>query len=94
MELDPRLNALHEDVREIRSLVIGLGKETAANSVVLSKNTADVAEHIRRTNVLEEQVQKIHWAIKWSLLVAGGFAAALTAFADALGLGALLRKLF
>jgi hypothetical protein len=94
MEQDRRLDDLHTDVREIRNLVIELGKETTANSVVLSKNTEDVAEHIRRTSILEDQVQEIRWSFKVLLLVASGLSAAAAAIAGLFGFWDTLRKLF
>jgi hypothetical protein len=73
--MDTKLEQIQKDVTEIRVLL-------ERNTVTLEQNTKDVAEHIRRTNLLEEhqialarRLDMFPWKLlKW--VVGGLFTAA------------------
>lgn len=75
MPTDRRMDDLIEDVRFIREDVGELLREVTKNGVILEKNTADIALHIKRTDLLEEKVQAAllpTLLAKWAVALAAG----------------------
>jgi hypothetical protein len=62
-----QLNKIQADIEELKIIA-------AKNAVVLERNTEDIRKHIRRTDLLEDQVQIALLPIKfakWSAAVVG-----------------------
>lgn len=50
MSTDQKIDKLFDHILQIKETI-------AANTVTLDKNTQDIADHIKRTNILEQQMQ-------------------------------------
>lgn len=69
--MDKLLNKIQEDITELKVMA-------AENSVVLKANAEDIRDHIKRTNLLEQQMQTALLPIrfaKWFAALIGTLAA-------------------
>ena len=56
-QMDKRIDDLSVDVREIRSDVGSIKEVLIRNTETLRYNTDNLAEHMRRTEILEQQME-------------------------------------
>ncbi len=72
--LNRRIDDIHEEIIHVRDDISAIAEILHKNTVILDRNTEDLAYHIKRTDILEEKVNAIELPIrvvKWSFLVAG-----------------------
>lgn len=77
-----RMLELVTDVKRIADDLNEIKVHIAANTVTLNQNTADVAHHIRRTDILEHRVAKVELpfkSAKWVAAFIVGFASVVAA---------------
>tara|TARA_R110000868_G_scaffold59698_1_gene183284 strand:- start:125 stop:376 length:252 start_codon:yes stop_codon:yes gene_type:complete len=55
---------MSEEIKYIRERVDGIAETLARNTVVLEKNTESLKEHMRRTDLLETQMETALWPIR------------------------------
>lgn len=75
--METRINELVADVKQIAADISTIKTSIAANSIMLDRNTQDVAHHIKRTDLLEKRVSAAELpfkAAKLTVAFVGGLA--------------------
>lgn len=69
-----RIDDVHGTVLLIQETLMDLSKTLASNTAILQRNTEDLSEHMRRTEILELRIEKTEQPIKFikSMLVLVG----------------------
>lgn len=84
------LDYIANDIRYIRSRLDTVAETQAEHSIILEENADDLAEHIRRTEMLEEQMETALLPIKimkWAGAVIG-------VLGTAVGIAVTIKQLF
>lgn len=54
-----------EEIREIREHILEIYRTLERNTVILEKNTESLVDHIRRTEILEQQMETALIPVRW-----------------------------
>ena len=60
-----RIDDVHETVLQIQETLLDMNKNLASNTAILQRNTEDLSEHMRRTDLLETRVEHTEQPIKF-----------------------------
>lgn len=64
--INKRIDDINDMCAEIRYELTEINKILSKNVAILERNTIDMAEHIKRTNLLEKQVEETAYRMKFA----------------------------
>ena len=63
--LNKRIDDVHDTVLLVQETLMDLNRTLASNTTILQRNTEDLSEHMRRTEILEQRVEKTEQPIRF-----------------------------
>lgn len=81
--INKRIDDIHDTVILVQETLMDINKNLTINTVTLQRNTEDLSEHMRRTELLEARVEKTEQPIKFirsALVFIGALGTIFTAY--------------